>query len=56
MTYSPSSSLSVTISLFHNEILTDQVLNKIICSLMKNFNATLTFSIYNKHFHVYGVC
>jgi hypothetical protein len=26
----------------------NQVLNKTVCCMMKNFNAALTFSIYNK--------
>jgi hypothetical protein len=27
----------------------NQALNKIVCSVMKNFNAKLMFSIYNKY-------
>jgi hypothetical protein len=47
-------SLSLSLSLCHtpslvlNEITKNQGLNKIVCSLMKNFNAILIFSIYNK--------
>jgi hypothetical protein len=38
-----------TPSLFLNEIMKNQVPNKIVCSVMKNFNATLMISIYNKY-------
>jgi hypothetical protein len=42
-------SLCHTPSLFLNGIMKNQVLNKIFCSMMKHFKATLMFSIYNKY-------
>jgi hypothetical protein len=35
--------------LFLNEIMKNQVLNKIVCSTIRTFNTTLMFSIYNKY-------
>jgi hypothetical protein len=45
----PLLSLCHTSSLSLNEIIKNQVLNKVVCSMMKNFNATLMFNIYNKY-------
>jgi hypothetical protein len=41
--------LSLSPSLFLSEIMKNQVLNKIVCSVMKNWNGTLFFSIYNNY-------
>jgi hypothetical protein len=46
---SPPPSLCQTPCLFLNERMKNRVLNKILCSVMKNCNATLVFSIYNKY-------
>jgi hypothetical protein len=45
----PSLSLSHTPSLFHNEIMKNEALNKIICSMLKNFKTALMFSVYNEY-------
>jgi hypothetical protein len=50
--FSLSLSLSVSL-LFLNEIMKNQVLNKIVFSVIKNFNATLMFYIYNKKVKVF---
>jgi hypothetical protein len=42
-------SLCHTPSLFLNELKKNQVLNKTVYSVMKNFNVTLMFSVYNKY-------
>jgi hypothetical protein len=42
-------SICFTPSLFLNETMKNQVLNKIVCSVLKNFNATLIFSVFNKY-------
>jgi hypothetical protein len=47
--FSLSLSLSVTRPLFLNELIKNQVLNKIVCSVITEFNVTLMFSIYNKY-------
>jgi hypothetical protein len=44
-----SFSLGHTPSLFLNEIMNFQVLNKIVYPTMKKFNSTLKLSIYNKY-------
>jgi hypothetical protein len=41
-------SLCVTCPLFLNEIMKNQILNKIVCSVTINVSATVLFSIYNK--------
>jgi hypothetical protein len=38
-----------TPSSYRNEITRNQVLNKIVCSVVKNCNTTLTFSVYSKY-------